>query len=192
MTDDPRLTELINRIRSGDREATGELVVRYGAEVKAAIRHTLNRGNPLGRLIHPSDILQSVMLLLLGATEDPARVENGRAYIEQMVNNRVLHHGRKRESLKRGGERAVGGIEAAAGVVDPSPSPSRVLILKEQMEALLKALPPSERAVAEGRLAERTWAEIAAGTGEKPDTVQKRFQRTLDLVAGSFSGATDK
>lgn len=65
MLDDPDLTVLINQIRSGDRMAAGELVVRFGDEVKAAIRHTLTRGNRLGRLVHPSDVLQSVVLLLL-------------------------------------------------------------------------------------------------------------------------------
>ena len=192
MTDNDRLTELINRIRSGDGAAAEELVERYGAEVKAAMRHTLNRRNRLGRLLAPSDILQSVLLLLLrGGTAEPSGVENGLAYITRMAHNRIIHHARKFGTLMRDRKREVGGLEAAGGVADPSPSPSGVLNGKEELEALLKALPRSQREIAVARMADKTWVEIAKVTGEQPGTIQKRFLRTLNLAVKLLGGVAD-
>ncbi|MBY0457172.1 MAG: sigma-70 family RNA polymerase sigma factor [Gemmataceae bacterium] len=194
MTNGERAGGLIDRIRAGDREAAGELIERYGEEVKAAVRAVLTRGNRLGTRLDPSDVLQSAVRAILSGNAGSAAVEDDRAYLLGAALNRLRDHGRKFEALKRNpawpGAAVVreGGTE---GVEDPSPSPLRALVGREQLDALRNALSPAERWLADARAEGLTWSEIAADAGKAPDAVRKQFARALARVLESLDGADD-
>jgi RNA polymerase sigma factor (sigma-70 family) len=194
MTGNDFLTALVNRIRAGDGKALDELVASFEGEVRAAIRHVLGPRNKLGRILGVSDILQSILMRLHRAAGEASGeatpVEDGAAYLGAMVRNRVVHQGRKLATQKRDPDRVSYGEEALDAVADPSPTPASAVMQQELLEAVWKALSPTERDIAEKRLAGSTWEEIAVAGGirEKADTIRRRFQRTVGLVENRFLG----
>lgn len=187
MSDEQELTDLINRVRAGDREAAAELVARYGPELKAVVRHALGRGNRLARVVPPSDLVQSVLLALLAGGNGAEPVANGRSYLTTVAHNRVRHHGRRCATLKRGGDRVA--CASASEMADPNPPPAHGLAVREEWEALLRALPATEQAIAVLRLEGLTFTQIAEQLGQSPAAVQRRFRRAVNLVLSTRQGA---
>lgn len=177
------MTDLINRIRAGDHDAMSEFVARYGVELRAVIRSFLNSGNKLQRVLAPSDILQSVLLLLSRDT-GPSKesVQNGNAYIYRLISNRLIHQARKFTTQRRDLKQVHDGEGLLGGVADPSPSPDLVLVQKDILERLMNSLTADEQQIAHDRIAGRTWEEIAFASGDNSNTVQRRFYRTLERL----------
>ncbi|MEA2595605.1 MAG: hypothetical protein QOF01_2074 [Thermomicrobiales bacterium] len=73
-------------------------------------------------------------------------------------------------------------IAAAAGIVDPAPSPEEEAVRAEAagaIRAVLAQLPPAQRHVLELRLAGLSSAEIAVASGRSHGTVRNLQHRTL-------------
>jgi DNA-directed RNA polymerase specialized sigma24 family protein len=121
----------------------------------------------------------------------PAPQENAEGYLKRAVTNRLRDHGRRFAAQKRDRKREVG-IGAASLVAARSVSPSRILGAQEDLTRLLNALDPTQRAVAEARMADIGWEEIADGTDDGSDTIRKRYCRAVKLALQSLGvGAGD-
>jgi RNA polymerase sigma factor (sigma-70 family) len=97
MRDDPAVTSLVTRARSGDRRAWDELVERYAPLVWAVCRR-----NQLGRA-DADDVVQSVWLRLvehLTGLREPAALPGWLATTTQRECVRVLRAARRLETLE--------------------------------------------------------------------------------------------
>ncbi len=185
MTDNTHLTDLIARIRGGDQKAIAELLGPYKEEVKTAIRQRLNAGNKLRRQLDSSDVLQSIVFQVhRNAEKAQAEIKDGAAFFGSMARNRVVDHARKQATQKRDSHKE----EELREIADPAPSVLDGMIRQEQWDAILNALSPSERGIAERRAAGAQWAEIAGDTGENPETIAKRFHRRMQMLGNPLLG----
>ncbi|VTS08458.1 RNA polymerase sigma factor [Tuwongella immobilis] len=177
--------ELIRRVRSGDAAAAKILVDQYSSQILRTIRVQMN--NPrLRRTVDSHDICQSVL------GDFFARVALGQYNLKEpddlvrllvtMASNRVTHHARRSNALKRGKEYHQ---ESSDGVLVSLQSkdspPSDQLIRKEILEQIVNNLPPELVAIHRARIVEgKSWAEIAAELGESVAAVSKRYHRALN------------
>jgi DNA-directed RNA polymerase specialized sigma24 family protein len=179
MLDNNELTDLLNRIRSGDFDAAGELAVTHRDQLKAAIRHVLTQGNRLRREIDSSDVIHSLVLRLFPRGEPTgAPIEDGNHFLNATIRNLIITAARKMNSQQRADD----GGEAVAQVADSAPSALDVLAFQEQLEAVLRTLSPVDRGFARERMEDKPWAEITSETGRKVNSIARRFRRALSQL----------
>ncbi|VTS00423.1 rna polymerase sigma factor : DNA-directed RNA polymerase specialized sigma subunit, sigma24 OS=Singulisphaera acidiphila (strain ATCC BAA-1392 / DSM 18658 / VKM B-2454 / MOB10) GN=Sinac_5214 PE=4 SV=1 [Gemmata massiliana] len=186
------LTALINRIRAGDEDAIGELIRDHEPLVLAAIRFALEPGNALRPFITTNDILQSVHARLVReARKAPAadsgppsrdQIDNGLGWLITVATRLVID--RSRRLPKKSGAPDVTGSTEPAGpkvvpmdalaaiLTDPNPGPEESVDDRDLVRLILEQLSPEERAVAEARMAGKSWGEIGK-EWERP--MQRRF-----------------
>lgn len=178
--------ELIRRVRRGDESAITDLVGRYEPVIRVAIRVRL-RDSGLRRLFDSLDISQSVLGNFC------ARAASGQFDVDTpdqlvkllvtMARNRLTNHILQQRAARRDHrrDRAAGNHEVQA--VDPGPSPSEMLSVKELVQAFRDRLSPEETRMVDLRAEGKAWAEIAAELGGSPDGLRMALVRTLDRIA---------
>lgn len=177
--------ELIRRVRAGEEAAARELVQRYESAIRVMVRVRLTDPG-LRRLLDSVDICQSVLANFF------VRAAHGQFSLERpeqllrllaaMARNKLNNHWQAQHAARRDQGRNVPSCEPDS-LIDPGPSPSRIVSGRELLSQVRARLTPEERAVAEERAAGADWREIAARRGERPDTIRMRFTRALDRVA---------
>jgi RNA polymerase sigma-70 factor (ECF subfamily) len=100
-----------------------------------------------------------------------------------MARNKLTSYARHQRAACRDQGRVKKAITDESAWVDPSPSPSQVVVNQELLHECRRRLSEEERRLADLRAAGRSWDEIAAEVGGKPDTVRSRLTRALDRVA---------
>jgi RNA polymerase sigma-70 factor (ECF subfamily) len=176
--------DLITRVREGDDQAAAEVVRRYEPTIRLAVRVRLDHSD-LRRLLDSMDICQSVLANFFVraasgqfALETPGQLVR---LLVTMARNKLINHAHQQQAARRDYRRRTD-LEAA----DPSddgPSPSRVVAYRELLQKVRTGLAPEERRLADLRAAGRSWAEVAAQVGGKPDALRFRLTRALDRVA---------
>jgi RNA polymerase sigma-70 factor (ECF subfamily) len=180
------LAELLQRLRAGDGAAAAEIVRLYQPAILRAVRGRL-RHRRLGRLVHPSDICQSVFasFFVRAVAGQYDLTEPGQllALLLRMAQNRVAFEARKHLAQRRDVRRvAPAGVEEL-GLAAAGGSPSRLAAGKELLEAVRQRLSAEERQLADLRAQGLAWAEIAARLGGTPDGRRMQLARALDGVA---------
>jgi len=164
------LTELVERIRSGDREAEAEFVRRYLRGVGIIIRHACSDRSAC------EDLTQDTLRIALekiraGAVRDPERLSG---FVASLARNLAIEHARKakvRESPA--GEEAGDLQDPAAGPLDQLLQDERDAIVRQLLDEL-----PAERDRAILRryyLDEQDKDEICAALG----LTREHFTRVL-------------
>jgi hypothetical protein len=97
-----------------------------------------------------------------------------------MARNKVAHQARKQKALRRDVHRDVALGEAEVCSTDPSPS--RVAIGRELLDAFRGRLSGEERRMADLRSAGSDWAEISSEMGGTPGGRRKQLARALERV----------
>jgi RNA polymerase sigma factor (sigma-70 family) len=191
---DDEFLDLIRRVRSGDEDASRELVERYGAQIRRVIRVRLTDSG-LRRVMDSQDICQSVMAnFFLRATagqfdlESPEQLFGLLATMARnKLTNKVQYHRAGRRDLRRsrGGEGAIG------HAADRGATPSVYLAKAEILERFRSLLTDEERQLLDLRAEGRSWSEIATQRGDNPDRIRKQLSRTIERIAAALEDGGD-
>ena len=177
--------DLVRRVRTGDAEASAELVRRYEPAIRIAVRARLTDPG-LRRLFDSMDICQSVLAnFFVRATAgdfELTKPEHLIKLLATMARNRVTDHALKQRAARRDYRRTdrTNGDEAA--FVDAGPSPSDEASIKELLQAFQSRLSTEERHLADQRSRGVPWAKIAAEVGGTPDALRMQLERAIDRV----------
>ena len=177
MSDEASFHELIQRVRSGDREAADELVRLYEPEIRRVIRLQLS-GSCLRRTLDSADIFQSVFLNFY------VRVLDGQFNLQEplqllrllatMARNRIIDHARRPSARAWDG-----GPELWDGIAAQGASPSDAVAQEEILQQVLARLTTAERELAQKRYEGRSWQQLAVEYGETADGLRKKLERAL-------------
>jgi RNA polymerase sigma factor (sigma-70 family) len=184
MLSDAQFIDLLNRTRSGDQEAAGELVKEYEPEIRRAARMRLTDPQ-LRRIVDSIDICQSVFGRFFRSASEGAfeleRPEQLLVMLVLMTRNRVIDEYRKQTAAKRsGGE--VNDLICADEVVEDSPGPRTAALERELLTEVRSRLSQDELMIADRRGAGLSWEEISAELNESAESLRKRLQRALQRV----------
>jgi len=185
MSEAQTFRELIQRVRGGDDEAATEMVRRYEATIRMAIRVRLDQSD-LRRLLDSMDICQSVLAnFFVRAASGQFELDTPEQLIKLLVTmarNKLINHAKQQGAARRDYRRREGRPEDR-DVADSSPSPSQVASYRELLQEVRSRLNEDERRLADFRGQGHSWAEIAAELDENADALRFRLDRALDRVA---------
>src|SRR5262245_30249830 len=185
MPEGPSFRELVQGVRGGDESAAAEVVRRYEAALRRAVRARL-RDNRLRRLFDSADVCQSVFASFfvraaLGQyeLEQPDQLER---LLEAMARNKVVNRVEHEQAERRDYRRREAGDAWEDQTAAASPTASWVAVSRELLENARRRLLPEERRMLELREQGRGWPEIAAELGDNPEALRKRLERAIDRV----------
>ncbi len=185
MSEAEAFRDLIQRVRGGDEDAATEIVQRYEATIRMAIRVRLDQSD-LRRLLDSMDICQSVLgNFFVRAASGQFELETPGQLVKLLVtmaNNKLINHAKQQRAARRDYRRREGSPEEKQ-VAGADPSPSRVATYRELLEAVRSRLSEQECKLADLRGQGLSWGEIAAQLGENADALRFRLNRALDRVA---------
>jgi RNA polymerase sigma-70 factor (ECF subfamily) len=183
---DPPFAEFLRRVRAGDEWAAVELVRRYEPALRLEIRTRL-RDPKLRRLLEPEDLCQSVLksFFVRAASgqydlDSPTKLL---ALLRAMARNKLSKQARRHQTLRRDLRRDVSLDLAAPNVAAAGPSPSRIAIGREILDAFRGRLTDEERRLADFRSQGCDWAEVARELGGTPQARRKQLARALNRAA---------
>jgi RNA polymerase sigma factor (sigma-70 family) len=184
--DDTSFLEFVRRVRAGDEWAAVELVRRYEPALRMEIR--LRLGDPrLRRLLEPADLCQSVLKsFFVRATLGQYELDSPEkllALLLTMARNKVAEQARRQRAQRRDVRREVSLHEDLPPIASAAPSPSRIAIGREMLEAFRERLTHQERLLADLRSQGCDWVQIARELGGTPQALRKRLSRAADRVA---------
>jgi RNA polymerase sigma factor (sigma-70 family) len=182
------LADLLEGYRRGDAAAQTELLTRLEAQLRALVRALV--GKQIRTERESMDVCQSLLLAFhMQAQAGKVAFENEEAfkgYLRTMIRNKLANLADRLKTAKRGGgAAAMDAGELQLPAFDPSASMvAGTAELRKRMEG---ALGEEERAILEGLLAGRGYAEIAGELGKSPDAVRMAWNRARErLVAGGI------
>jgi RNA polymerase sigma factor (sigma-70 family) len=185
MSEQESFRELIRRVRSGDAEATTELVRRYEPAIRLAV-HVRLTDPGLRRFLDSMDICQSVLMsFFVRAAAGQYELETPEHLLKlltTMARNKLISQAHKQRAARRDYRRLQHDVSDGRDVIDSSPEPSQVVADQEILHELRSRLTAEERQLAELRALDRSWKEIAAEVGGEPNTLRMRLTRALDRV----------
>src|SRR5712691_248027 len=132
MSETVSFEEMLLRVRAGDHEAAAELVRRYEAPLRRAVRFRLTDAH-LRRVFDSIDICQSVLASFFVRAaagqyelETPGQLQN---LLVAMARNKLACEVRRQQAQRRDQRRVVSGVDA--DFVSPDPSPSNCVASRE-------------------------------------------------------------
>jgi RNA polymerase sigma-70 factor (ECF subfamily) len=185
MSEAQAFRELIRRVRGGDDAAATEMVRRYEATIRLAIRVRLDQSD-LRRLLDSTDICQSVLAnFFVRAASGQFELDTPGQLVRLLVTmarNKLINHANQQRAARRDCRRREGSPEDRE-VADTRPSPSQVASYRELLQVVRGRLSADERRLADFRSQGHSWVEIGAELGENADALRFRLTRALDRVA---------
>ena len=187
--------DFLRRVCAGDEAAATELVQRYEPALRLEVQLRLTDPK-LRRLLDPADLCQSVLKsFFIRATTGQFELESQEkllALLRAMARNKIAHEARKQRTLRRDLRRDVN-LEGAE-LLATDPSPSRLAIGRELLDAFRSRLSAEELRMADLRSSGRDWAEIAADLGGTPQARRKQLSRAVKRVSHELGldGSSDE
>jgi RNA polymerase sigma-70 factor (ECF subfamily) len=174
--------DLIRRVRAGNEEAATELVRRYEAHIRRAVRIRLDPR--LERVFDSMDICQSVLASFfvraaLGQYELDTPEQLLRL-LATMARNKLSNQANKQKAGRRD-YRRVTSTSGQEGGHDASPS--QQVAARELLQEARRRLSTSELRLLDLREQGREWPEIAGEIGGSPDALRKKLTRAIDRIA---------
>jgi RNA polymerase sigma-70 factor (ECF subfamily) len=189
MADDTTFADFLRRIRAGDEQAAAELVRRYEAAVRLAVRMRLGDAR-LRRVLDSMDVCQSVLASFFvraaAGQYDLERPEQLVHLLVSIARNKVAYQARRHRAGNRDLRRNAALDAGARELVGAEPSPSRVASGRDLLAEVRRRLTPEELRVADLRAEGRGWAEIAATLGGTVEARRKQLARALDRVTSQL------
>lgn len=179
---------LLERLKSGEREAAGEIYRRYHDELLLYVRARL--GSKLRSALESEDVLQSVALEAVRALPgfEPRGDDSLRRFLHTLVLNKIRDRADTYGAAKRQGgvpltESLLGSVAAPAG----PPSYHDEVYLR--LERCLLSLPDEMREAIELRRIEGLSSrEAAARMGRSDDAMRKLYSRALARLTLAMEG----
>jgi RNA polymerase sigma factor (sigma-70 family) len=178
--DDFRL--LMQRVAEGSEEAARELVDRYGGSLRRAIRRTMD--SRLRRMFDSVDFAQNAWASFFRERSRVERFKNPQDLVQFLVavgRNKVINEARRRlgmakSNLDRESVLAPHELEQS---IDKSRrfSPVDAAVAGDELQRLLRDLPPEEQEMVRLRSRGLTQKEVGAATQKPRTTVQRFFAR---------------
>jgi RNA polymerase sigma-70 factor (ECF subfamily) len=142
----------------------------------------------LRRILEPADLCQSILksffIRAASGQFDLDTPEKLLALLRTMARNKVASQVRKQQALRRDMRRDVSlNASASKPVASADPSPSRLAMGRELIDALRVRLSVEERRIADLRSEGHDWAEIARQLGGTAQARRKQLSRAIDRVA---------
>ena len=189
MADETTFAEFLRRIRAGDEQAAAELVRRYEAAVRLAVRMRLGDAR-LRRVLDSMDVCQSVLASFFvraaAGQYDLERPDQLVRLLVTIARNKVAYQARLHRAGNRDLHRNTALDAGARELVGAEPSPSRVASGRDLLAEVRRRLTPEELRVADLRAEGRGWAEIAATLGGTVEARRKQLDRALDRVTSQL------
>jgi RNA polymerase sigma-70 factor (ECF subfamily) len=186
MSEDPSIRELMQGVRAGDQAAAAEVVRRYEAALRQAVRVRL-RDTRLRRLFDSADVCQSVFAsFFVRAALGQYEVDHPEQMVrllQAMARNKVVNRVEREAAGPRDYRRTAAGDVRDVDAAAPGPTPSWVATCRELLEDARRRLSPEERRLLDLREAGRGWQEIADELGGSPQALRKRLERAVERVA---------
>jgi len=164
------LEDLLKRAAAGDKQAAEELVERYDAPLRAAIRRRL--GGQLRRRLDTDDIFQSAFVEALDrlAGFEYRSEKEFIGWLAQVAERRIQMQARRHGADKRdiGKDRVLMTRDDRAAELTAPPDRAHKGDVHARLKKAIKKLPEQERRVVEMHTVEgRSFGEIAAALGLK-------------------------
>jgi RNA polymerase sigma factor (sigma-70 family) len=195
MSEETGFRQLIQEVRSGDEAASAELVRRYEASLRRAVRTRL-RDSRLRRLFDSADVCQSVFAsffvrVALGQYELEHPEQLGRL-LGVMARNKIANRAEHEQAERRDYRRQAGDAQEVQAA-SPDPTPSWLAVSRELLENAHRRLSKEERRMLDLREEGYGWPEIADELGGSPEALRKRFERAVERVVEELGlgGATE-
>jgi RNA polymerase sigma-70 factor (ECF subfamily) len=185
MVEGETFRSLIRRVRAGDQHAATLLVQEFEPEIRRVVRLRLTDPRQR-RLIDSSDICQSVLAnFFVRAAAGQFDIDSPEQLLKllgTMAKNRLINHINKNRAQRRDSRRELNDPEQLAAAVALELTPSRVAVGAELMARVRAAMNEEELRVFDLRGENRSWNEIAELVGGTPESVRKRYERTMDRI----------
>lgn len=176
-------SSFLSRVRAGDQEAAAQLAREFKPVICRAIHKPLMHSG-LGSVYDSMDICQSVLATFF------ARVTRGEFELHSpadvakllvtMARNVLRDHQRHfRAERHRRKEYNTEYLQNLVGMHRECSEPNEVLAQHELTEVIRQTMSHKEWRLATAWASGRTWDEIAAESGEKPNTLRMRLDRAL-------------
>lgn len=187
MASEQSFQDLMARVRTGDSDAVGELIARYGDAIMRAARMRMFNSR-LRRAFGSEDVFNSVIksFCLRYARDEndwqintPAELTN---LLATMTQNKVSSKARGETALRRGGGREITPIDGPE-IPGKSRRPDDEVEIKEEYEKYWKLFDEDARALYLMRFdAKLSWDEIGAVLGSSGDACRKKLERIFTDV----------
>jgi RNA polymerase sigma-70 factor (ECF subfamily) len=186
MADQEAFADLVRKVRAGDAAAAEELVRRYEAVVRLEVRCRLT-DQRLRRVFDSLDICQAVLgsFFVRAASgqyelDQPAQL---RGLLREMARRKLAFEVRRQRAGRRDVRRQEAAEHSGWEGAAAQPTPSRVAVGRDLLDAVRGRLDSEERRLADLRALGREWGDIAAEIGGTPGALRKQLARALDRVA---------
>jgi RNA polymerase sigma factor (sigma-70 family) len=204
MSSDGSLRDLLARIRAGDSDAATALVRQYEPELRRYIRYRLSDLR-LRRFVDSLDVAQSVFarffVSLAEGRIDLVHPQQLFKLLFTIATNRLRDQFRWMRRGKRAHALAEGPPEETLdAVADQEPDPSQQVAEDELVQLFQQRLSDTERTLLAGRMAGRSWQELAAESPHSPasnvaprspEALRKQLARAIDRVAHELGLGTE-
>jgi RNA polymerase sigma factor (sigma-70 family) len=187
------LSQLLNRVHGGDDDAAQQLVERFGAAVRVAIRTHLSDPR-LRRQFDSLDVCQSVLasFFLHAANVGyeltvPSQIL---ALLTRIAKNKLST--RTRDQLRQRRDiRRLSRVRVEEAII-PShdPDPAQQAENQELLARALDSMTPEIRAIAVRRMDGENWPMIAQSLGGTAESLRKQFERAVQRIADSLDVGT--
>ncbi len=196
MSQDHSFTDLMDRLRAGDRDAAAEVFHRFSHRLIALARSRLD--HLLRTKVDPEDVLQSVYKsFFLRHAEGEYAVDSWDSLwslltvitLRKCIRRREFFRAARRDVLREAGplpEADASGADWEA--LAQGPTPSEAACLAEAVERLMQELAPRERDILALSLQGYTCGEISARVGRTERTVQRVLQRIRRRIEEMHEG----
>src|SRR5438128_4906435 len=148
MPEESSFRDLIDRVRARDEQAAAELVRLYEPTIRMAIRVRLS-DPALRRLLDSMDICQSVLAnFFVRAASGQFELDTADQLVKLLVTmagNKLTNYALQQRAARRDQRRVEKAITNESALVDPGPSPSRIVVNKELLQECRRRLSEEER-----------------------------------------------
>lgn len=184
VTDDSE-RELLDRVRSGEPEATQDFFCKYEQHLLAIARRVL-RHSKLRSLLDSQDLLQSAFRDFTLALREGKYVELDSHGISPLlakfIRTRYLHH-LERQTADRRDMRRVDNVPVEnLKPLSSDPGPAQVIEHKDLLNAIRDGLSLEDRELLDQRAAGRSWKALAGIEEGAVHRLRMRFKRAVARV----------
>jgi hypothetical protein len=186
MLDNNTFAEFLQRLRAGDNGAAAQLVRRYEADIRLAVRWRL-RDARLRRLFDSGDVCQAVLATFFAQVAagrfDFDRPEQLLKLLVSIARTEVAYQARRQGAGCRDFRRLERVDLVLGELTARGPGPGALVAERELLRECQRRLSAEEWQLAERRAQGHSWAAIAAELGGTPRARRMQLVRARERVA---------